>query len=89
MYLDCLQRAHGSLLGDHCVKPSVVTRDLQTCHLLIKKCSLSFFLLFSLFFFLPSFFFFFSLKQFSKQAVEHVQSHLSKKQVTPTLFQVR
>lgn len=26
---------------------------------------------------------------FSKQAVEHVQSHLSKKQVTSTLFQVR
>ena len=29
------------------------------------------------------------LKPFSKQAVEHVQSHLSKKQVTSTLFQVR
>uniref|UniRef100_A0A0G2K9S3 G protein-coupled receptor kinase 3 n=1 Tax=Rattus norvegicus TaxID=10116 RepID=A0A0G2K9S3_RAT len=28
-----------------------------------------------------------STHQFSKQAVEHVQSHLSKKQVTPTLFQ--
>lgn len=31
----------------------------------------------------------FFLKPFSKQAVEHVQSHLSKKQVTSTLFQVR
>lgn len=29
------------------------------------------------------------LKSFSQQAVEHVQSHLSRKQVMPTLFQVR
>lgn len=48
---------------------------------LLKTCCLSFSL--------PSFLFFFFFKTFSKQAVEHVQSHLSKKQVTATLFQVR
>lgn len=35
------------------------------------------------------FVFFSVLQPFSKKAVDHVQSHLAKKQVPPTLFQVR
>lgn len=33
--------------------------------------------------------FFFLFQSFSKKAVDHVQSHLAKKQVPPTLFQVK
>lgn len=32
---------------------------------------------------------FFLFQSFSKKAVDHVQSHLAKKQVPPTLFQVK